>query len=147
MPLHLGGHQLQAIRQAAALRESVARKRLLAHRQNIFAAHLQRRYAKLRSQHIHLALHCKAALRDAKAAERTARHVVGVHRVGIHAHVGHFVGAGGMRGGAQHHVIAQAGVRTAIAIDLGCVRHKCAILLCAGLKLDDGRVPLGMNPQ
>ena len=98
-------------------------------------------------QHVHVALDGKGRLRHAKAAERAAGRVVGVHGVAVDLGVGHDVGAGGVRGGARHHLLAQAGIGAAVAVQLGFDGRERAVAARAGLDADQRGVALGVEAQ
>ena len=52
-----------------------------------------------------------------------------------------------MGGGAGHHLLAQAGVRTAIAVEFRLHRHQRTVPHSAGLDADDRTVTFGMKKQ
>ncbi len=98
-------------------------------------------------QHIHHAFHREGRLEHAKAAEGAGGRVVGVHGIAVGLDVLDLVGAGGMGGGAGHHLLAQRGIRAGIAVQLGFHRRQTSIPARANLDPDLGGVPLGMHDQ
>ncbi len=89
----------------------------------------------------------EAGLRHAKTAECTGRRVVGVHGVAIGFGIGDIVGPGGVRGGTRHDFLAQRGVGSGVAVQLGFDGGQAAVALCTELDLDLGGVALGVNQQ
>jgi len=94
-----------------------------------------------------LAFHREAALRHAKAAEGAGRHIVRVHGVTVHRHVRDLVRPACVGCGAQHHVVAQAGIRPCVAVNQRLVCQQGAILAGSSLETDDRGVALGMHQQ
>jgi hypothetical protein len=112
-------------------------------RRNSIGIHAQRL-----SDDIHVTLNREGGLRDAKAAEGAARCVVGVHCVAVDLGAADDIGAGGVRGGARHHLFAQAGIGAAVAVQLSLDRGEHgSVAHGAGLDADDRGVALGVEAQ
>ena len=76
-------------------------------------------HAQRGGQEVHVALHRKGRLGDAEAAEGAAGGVVGVHGVAVDLGAAHHVRTRGVGGGPGHHLLAQAGIGAAVAVELG----------------------------
>ena len=111
---------------------------------DVAQAQLHRIDAERLGQLVHLAFGREVALGPAEAAERRARHVVGVDRVGVHRHVGDIVRPGAGERGVAQHFVAGVHVRAAVGDHFDLDRGQLAVALGAPAGVDLHRVALAV---